>query len=80
MSEVPLYPLAQILHTCWSRLLRQSARGVKFIQKRGYPRSPLLKTAAFVGELTFGDQFQDSGVVGASARVPGLRDAGNPAS
>ena len=31
-------------------LPRQSVRGGKFIQKRGYPRSPRLKATAFVGE------------------------------
>jgi hypothetical protein len=41
---------------------RQSVGGGKFIQKRRYPRSPLLKTTALKGKLTFGDPFLDSGV------------------
>ena len=42
---------------------RQSVGGGKFIQKRQYLRSPLLKTTALEGKLTFGDIFLDSGVV-----------------
>ena len=45
-------------------LPRQSVGGGKFIQKCGYPCSPLLKTTASKGKLTFGDPFLDSGAVG----------------
>ena len=45
---------------------RHSAERNKFIQRRGYPRSPLLKTTALKGKLTFGDPFLDSGVASPS--------------
>jgi len=44
-------------------LPRQNFGGGQFIQKRGYPRSLLLKTTALKGKLTFGDPFLDSGAV-----------------
>ena len=45
-------------------LPRQSVGGGRFLQKRAYARSPLLKTTASKGKLTLGDPFEDSGVVG----------------
>ena len=42
---------------------RQSVGGGKFLQERAYTRSPLLKIIALKGELTFGDLFQESGLV-----------------
>ena len=44
-------------------LPRQSVEGGKSIQKRVRTRFPLLKTTALRGKLTFGDPFEDSGVV-----------------
>jgi hypothetical protein len=44
-------------------LPRQSVGGGKSIQKRVLTRSPLVKTTALRGKLTFGDPFEDSGVV-----------------
>ena len=54
---------SSILPSRLEHLARQSVGGGKFIQKRGYPRSPLLKTTALKGKLTFGNPFLDSGVV-----------------
>ena len=51
---------------------RQSDGGVKFIQDRSRLRSPLWKTTALEGEMTFGHPFFDSGVAGlGSSRVDG---------
>ena len=52
-------------------LPRQSVERGTFIQKRQYRRSPLLKTTALEGKLTFDDPFLDSGVVQATkAPIP----------
>ena len=53
---------------------RQRVEEGKFLQKRAYARSPLLKTIALKGELSFGDPLLDSGVVPAGdERVSGWR-------
>ena len=54
----------------WRGLPRQSVGGGTFLQKRAYARSPLLKAITLEGGLTFGDPFQDSGVV-----TPVLRES-----
>ena len=46
-------------------------RGGRFIQKRGYPRSPFFKATTLKGKLTFGDPFLDSGVAGSAAEREG---------
>ena len=46
------------------RLPRQSVGGGEFIRKRLRKRSPLLKPTTLEGNLTFGDPFLDSCVVG----------------
>jgi len=57
------------------RLPSQSVWGGKFIQKRVRTRFPLLKTTALKGKSTFGDPFEDSGVVppGAGGGGSGFR-------
>ena len=51
---------------------RQSVGGGKFIQKRVWTRFPLLKTTTLSGKLTFGDPFEDSGVVGPLSAAEGV--------
>jgi len=50
---------------------RQSVGGGKIIQKRQYWRSPLLKTTALEGKLTFGNPFLDSSVAPTGVPVSG---------